>query len=540
MMITHKLSIDLARRECIAGIDAVQDDSGRAVALMLHTNGIPWTIPGTASVCIRYRKADGTGGEYDTLPDGSSAWSAQDNVLTVTLAPQVLTAAGDAVLSVTLTEAESCISTFDIPVRVQAGIPTGCEKSETYFNISAAENMLKKIGNKLKRDGFSSVILMGDSITDGAGGSGYNGNYSAVPSTNTEGYCWANVLKKYLAERFDTSVRNLGMHGSVIAQQQQELLSCVGKDDLVIWLVGTNDRSDPVSYATALRQYVTALKEKCAALLVVSNIPATKTDENAHTVTMQRMDDLTALAVGSYVPYFSMYQAFVRYCHEQDVALGDCFADHVHPNDTGYVIIFRLLCEALGLPLDPYTDYRSSGRWWTGVGSGGEDDGSCSCSGKDVALITNTDTRNESSCKEGIILASNIVPCSLVTGYDSSTATTAVSGRHITRAVLQVYTAGTITFGTVDLTAVGQELPSYIVRKQFTSEQTGMVEFPLHMDIGANETLAVQTVSDTGKLGFFVTNAADTDKDMWIWKPTTFKGTESDVGIHLYGTIYGI
>lgn len=540
MTITHKLSIDLTRREFPARVDAVQDDCGRALALMLHTNGIPWTIPDTVGALIRYCKADGIGGEYDFLPDGTCAWSIDGNTLTVVLAPQVLTAAGDVTLSVVLKDGQSYISTFDIMLHVQSNLKTRIAGADAYFNIAAAENALAEIGIKIMKEEISSIVLMGDSITDGIGGPGYNGSCTDDPSTNTEGYCWANVFKKFVESRYDISVTNLGMSGSCMLRQKEQALPLLTKEDFVIWLVGTNDRDTRLSYASNLRSAIAAIKEAGAGVLVIGSIPSTLEDEQAHTVNMQEMDELTACIASGFVPHFSMYQEFIRYCDVHGIALEDCFADHVHPNETGYHIMFRILCAKLGLPLDPYTDYGFYSSWWTGSGSSSGDSDGCSCSGTEVVLTTDTDTRSESLCESGIPPSSAIVPCSVMTDYDSDAATTVLSGRHLTRAVLNVHTAGTITFGTVDLTKAGQEKAAYLTSVELTAEETGMVEFPLHMDIGENETLAVQSTTDTGKLGFFVSYGTDPDDDLRVWKPVAFAGTEADAGIHIYGTIFGI
>ena len=119
MTITHKISIDLLRQEQPARIDAVQNDCGRTLALMLHANGIPWPVPEGVTALVRYRKSDNIGGEYDTLPDGSTACRADGNVLTVALAPQVLTTAGETKLSVLLVKGSAAIRTFHILLQVQ-------------------------------------------------------------------------------------------------------------------------------------------------------------------------------------------------------------------------------------------------------------------------------------------------------------------------------------------------------------------------------------------------------------------------------------
>lgn len=150
MTIIHKLSIDLTQQVSPALIDAVQDDCGRALALALHTNGIPWQIPRGISAIVRYRKSDGIGGEYDTLPDGTCAWSAADNILTVALAPQVLTVAGETSLSVALTDGQNTISTFDILLQVQPGLHRCITKSDKYVNVFFdSGSALRAIGEKI-------------------------------------------------------------------------------------------------------------------------------------------------------------------------------------------------------------------------------------------------------------------------------------------------------------------------------------------------------------------------------------------------------
>lgn len=74
MTVTHKLKLDLARRTMTPRIDVVHGDTGsRVLELALQAQGEPWAIPVDGAVMISYRKSDGTGGEYDRLPDGSSA-----------------------------------------------------------------------------------------------------------------------------------------------------------------------------------------------------------------------------------------------------------------------------------------------------------------------------------------------------------------------------------------------------------------------------------------------------------------------------------
>ena len=559
MTITHKISIDLARHSVPAQIDAVQGDSGRIIALKLHTNGIPWHIPAGIGILIRYRKPDGIGGTYDTLPDGSCAFEIRDNVLAIALAPQVLTVPGKTQLRVLLTNGNHCISTFDIAVNVQPALQPGIEKSQHYVNLAsflvtpegaevgqylkvlqtdsrgrvtrlgaanaAGGNELESIGAKIISGEIRSIVLLGDSITDGAGGSDYNGNFANTLSTNTEGYCWANAFQKFTRQRYGTTVQNKGMYGTVMATQKETALNFLTEKDFVIWLTGTNDRWDANGYKANLRAQLEAVKKKCAGLLVISNIPATEADEREKPFTMQQMDEIIMGQVDGFVPHFSMYQAFIEYCLQHGISLSDCFADHCHPNDLGYKIMFTLLCRKLGLPLDPYTDYGYNGLWWNDI-----------LSGTEGVLASNEASADASAFNQTMIKTGVTVPCVFMPGYNADARTTSLSGTYITKMNLLVNTAGTITFGTVDLNTVGQA-PVYRKRKTVEVSQTGLVTLELGLKVGAHETLAFHSTDDTGGLAYLVGNTYGSS-ELQFWIANSFKNNTPENSA-LYGTIYG-
>lgn len=137
MIITSKLKMDLQRPGSTPIVSAVQDDRySRDLELALYDGRIPWTVPETACALVRYRKADGRGGEYDTLPDGSKAWSAKRNVLTVTLAPQVLTVPGFVELTVSLIAQEKQLSAFPIRLHVLPAVRETIADSEDYVSVT--------------------------------------------------------------------------------------------------------------------------------------------------------------------------------------------------------------------------------------------------------------------------------------------------------------------------------------------------------------------------------------------------------------------
>ena len=92
MIITTKIKTDFILQGPCALIRAMQDDKYcRNVEISMFAGGVPFKPDAGGSVRVRYMKPDGKGGNYDTLPDGTPAWGMQGNILTIALAPQVLT-----------------------------------------------------------------------------------------------------------------------------------------------------------------------------------------------------------------------------------------------------------------------------------------------------------------------------------------------------------------------------------------------------------------------------------------------------------------
>lgn len=135
MIVTHKLTMDLTRREKLPCIDVMQDDKySRDLQIRVKSNGIRCRLPEDCSVLIRYEKPDETKGFYDTMPDGSRAWSVGEAELTVRLAPQVCTVPGKVKLMVTLLRAEAELNFFEMELNVHKRC-AGEFVSENYINV---------------------------------------------------------------------------------------------------------------------------------------------------------------------------------------------------------------------------------------------------------------------------------------------------------------------------------------------------------------------------------------------------------------------
>ena len=135
MNITTRVKMDLCKPDTTLHMDAVQGDAySRSVELALYSGITAWTIPEDIKVAVRYCKSDHTKGYYDTMPDGTSAWDINGNILTVRLAPQMLTASGTVNAQVEMIQGVHTLSTFRLEIYVQANPASGILKSEDYVN----------------------------------------------------------------------------------------------------------------------------------------------------------------------------------------------------------------------------------------------------------------------------------------------------------------------------------------------------------------------------------------------------------------------
>ena len=117
-----KITVNLGYRDRTPIVEVVQGDSGRALELTVLEGSRPWMVPLGAAVTVHYRCADGTEGIYDTLSDGTTAFSVEENRITVLLAEQVCAAAGKAGLQVCVISNGVQLTTFDVELQVAAAV----------------------------------------------------------------------------------------------------------------------------------------------------------------------------------------------------------------------------------------------------------------------------------------------------------------------------------------------------------------------------------------------------------------------------------
>lgn len=141
MIVTSNIALDLRRPDSTRSCVYAKTGDSRSVEAALYDGGEPWAAPSGATVVIRFRKPDKTGGIYDRLPSGAKAYTIatdQDTggtVVTATLAPQMLTCPGLVVVDMVIISGSDAVATFSWRVDVQRSPMDGVDTtSQDYYN----------------------------------------------------------------------------------------------------------------------------------------------------------------------------------------------------------------------------------------------------------------------------------------------------------------------------------------------------------------------------------------------------------------------
>lgn len=176
MEIIKTIQVDIADRDRFGQqrVYAKQYDANtRKIAISLYASGVAWTVPTGAKAVIRFRKEDGTGGIYDKLPDNTSAYSVSSNEVTITLAPEVLTAAGTVCADVVLVLGTQALATFDFYVSVERSPSAGVTPSNNYYNYRTLADINAAIDALMvARDDANNALAGKLDVNQGAGNAG--------------------------------------------------------------------------------------------------------------------------------------------------------------------------------------------------------------------------------------------------------------------------------------------------------------------------------------------------------------------------------
>ena len=216
------------------------------------------------------------------------------------------------------------------------------------------------------------IKFLGDSITHGVGGSGFNQNGELICEDfrrNPDGYCWANKLKNYLEKNYPCKIVNNACTGTdinFILDHYNELVS--KEDEIVLCNIGTNNRHQyytdgPMHTALEHKQafyknivkLYRKLKEDGKDVVFIANIPAClENEENgpdyARLFHMWDVCDIyTKASCEEGFALIRLHELFLDDCEKRGIDYNTLLRDGLHPNDAGYDVMFRLILKEIGL-----------------------------------------------------------------------------------------------------------------------------------------------------------------------------------------------
>lgn len=249
------------------------------------------------------------------------------------------------------------------------------------MNRSAA----KLISKVILSDKHVKIKLLGDSITHGVGGSGFEQNGELIVEAfeqygesyprfarNPDGHCWAKLFKEHMESHYACTVINNACTGTRLEFIINNFDKLVDKDDdIIICTIGTNNRHqyfvdgpEPTRREMLERvyNYIVTLhgmfKKADKDVIFVANIPASAKNEESDLVNLKywrviHMNDINDLYMKASFecgfPFISMYSLFLEYCDMRNISVDSLLSDGLHPNDEGYNVMYKLIMKELGL-----------------------------------------------------------------------------------------------------------------------------------------------------------------------------------------------
>ncbi len=197
------------------------DTNSRAISASLWAGAEPYNVPAGASVMLRFKKPDGTGGLYsETETQQSITWA--ENSVTIPVAAQVLTAEGAVLAQVDVYAGESDssaerLASFAFVILVQPDVyPDAQIISSDYYNILAADIAGAKAAADQAKDYAAAAKNSADSAaTSVEGAVKYN-----TPQTLTDAQK-AQARANIGAPAPYTAGDGISISGSVIATKVQ-------------------------------------------------------------------------------------------------------------------------------------------------------------------------------------------------------------------------------------------------------------------------------------------------------------------------------
>lgn len=235
------------------------------------------------------------------------------------------------------------------------------------------------------------ICLLGDSITQGMGSSGFQ-QYDAVIDEKTynvrgngpnnpnatsdykigeylwtsggrrwyealDGNGWAQLFKNYMNEKFKIIVRNFGMSGINSGDLKyfiNDFMDTKYNFDCIVLMIGTNNREkgNLESLYADMNDIIKTIKNYGKDLIIMACIPASIDNEKTFRVHMEDVHNaLRNISCENKIPFISVYNLFIDYCSNKGIKIDTLLSDGLHPNDEGYKVMFQLISNAMGIAL---------------------------------------------------------------------------------------------------------------------------------------------------------------------------------------------
>lgn len=210
------------------------DTNSRAISASLWAGAEPYSVPAGASVMLRFKKPDGTGGMYsETETQQSITWA--ENSVTIPVAAQVLTAEGAVLAQVDVYAGESDssaerLASFAFVILVQPDVyPDAQIISSDYYNILAADIAGAKAAADQAKDYAAAAKDSADSAaTSVEGAVKYNAPQTLTDAQKAQARANIGAPAPY------TAGEGIAISGSVIATKVQPC----NRNLLINWYFG--------------------------------------------------------------------------------------------------------------------------------------------------------------------------------------------------------------------------------------------------------------------------------------------------------------
>ena len=214
------------------------------------------------------------------------------------------------------------------------------------------------------------IKLLGDSITHGVGGTGWEQCGEPIVEDfrrSPNSFCWAKLFKDHIESRYNATVTNNACTGTTVQFVTEHFDSLVSDDDdIIICTIGTNNRHRLKSegvHPTREEQMrfvydkILALDEKMKNsgkdYIFVANIPAFNEEDTPDAWRIIHMNDIHNLYVKAACEhgfaFVDLYTLFNDYCEVHGRSVNSYLADGLHPTDEGYEVMYRLLMKEFGI-----------------------------------------------------------------------------------------------------------------------------------------------------------------------------------------------